>query len=90
MSAPTSSGRKRSAKQIVDAEYLLARSKILELAATFDRIDRGQAIEEASAERKLLEEAITLLQSPGTDRAERLQLLLSRPYDPQWRSHMGL
>jgi hypothetical protein len=90
MPASTSTSRKRSAKQIVDAEYLLARSKILELAATLDRIDRGQATEDGSAERKMLEEAIKILQSLGPDRAERLQLLLSHPYDPQWRSQMGL
>lgn len=67
--------------------YLEARARLLEVAATLDRIDRGQP-DQNDPRLGLLRQAIHVLnQSTATtspDRAEQLQLLFSRKYDPHW------
>ncbi len=84
----------RTAQQILQDEFLLARARILELAAIFDRIDR--AVSEISAcppqdldafkqKLNLLAEGVTILQESQPSRASRVQKLMSRPYDPTWR-----
>jgi hypothetical protein len=60
----------RSAQKVLTEEFFLSRSKILDLAATLDRLDRA----EGSVD----------------DKAKRVQLLMSRPYDPDWRKNYGL
>lgn len=75
------------AKAVLDQFYLEARARLLEVAATLDRIDRSGASQE-DPRLGLLRQAIHVLnQSTAqscTDRAEQLQLLFSRPYDAQW------
>ena len=85
----------QSADQILDECFLEVRAKLLEVAATLDRVDRGSdenAPLSANAEprRAKLDEAIRLLLSEGPDRAERLQRLFSREYDSQWRTQMQI
>ncbi len=85
----------RSADQILDATFLEVRAKLLEVAATLDRIDRaaddGAPLSDAAAQRRQkLNEAIRLLLSEGPDRAERLQLLFSRKYETTWRQEMQI
>ncbi|HQR41743.1 MAG TPA: hypothetical protein PLX97_03645 [Gemmatales bacterium] len=67
--------------------YLEARARLLEVAATLDRIDRGQP-DQNDPRLGLLRQALHELdQSTGkvaSDRAEQLQLLFSRPYDANW------
>jgi hypothetical protein len=85
----------QSADQILDESFLEVRAKLLEIAATLDRVDRGSdesapLSAEATPRRTKLDEAIRLLLSEGPDRAERLQRLFSREYDSNWRTHMQL
>lgn len=80
----------RSAADILQAEYLLARAKLLELAAIFDRLDRGQGSVDVHPQRKLLDKGLLIIQSDSPDRAEKLQLLMSRPYDPDWKQTLGV
>ncbi len=83
----------RTAQQVVQEEYLIARSKILELAAVLDRIDRaareqqGSLVElqSTSPQISLLAKGIAILQEPDMHRAKRVQELMSRPYEPDWR-----
>lgn len=72
-----------SGKAALDAYYLEARSKILDLAAILDRIDRGGAVSDDSR-LKLIEQALTVLQNPGPGRAEKIQQVFSLSYDPTW------
>jgi hypothetical protein len=76
----------RSAESVLQAEFLIARAKILELAATLDRLDRAEGTLADHPQMKLLKSALALLDRPSPDRAEQVQLLMSRPYDPQWRN----
>ncbi|MCA9214117.1 MAG: hypothetical protein KDB27_13690 [Planctomycetales bacterium] len=82
-----------TANQILDREYLELRAKILELAASFDRLDRaaegGDSV--ASDDRMTkLAEGIKILQSSGQGRAERVQMLFSLPYSDTWRTDFRL
>ena len=74
------------ARDVLDRFFLEARSKLLDLAAILDRLDRGGSLPDDPRLQKLLQ-AMTVLQdpTPAADRAEKLQLLFSRPYDPAWR-----
>jgi hypothetical protein len=83
----------RTATAILDESFLEVRAKLLEVAATLDRIDRssddGQPLTgNATARRAKLDEAIRILLSEGPDRAFRLQRLFSREYDAGWRDQM--
>jgi hypothetical protein len=90
----------RSAQKVLQEEFLSARAKILELAATLDRIDRAaleavdastassaalESFRKNSAALQLLAQGISVLQENELHRAKRVQELMSRPYDPKWR-----
>ena len=85
----------RKADQIRDSTFLEVRAKLLEVAATLDRIDRAEKDEAGLAEppanrRRQLDQAIQILLSGGDDRAERLQRLFSREYEESWRNDFGI
>lgn len=69
---------------MLDRCYLEIRSKLLDLAALFDRIDRGGKISDPRLDQ--LQQALPLLQHRGSERAEKIQLHFSLPYDPHWQS----
>ncbi len=73
-----------TAPQIFERFFLESRSKLLDLAATFDRLDRAEGSVANDPRRAKLEAALRLLLDGQPDRAERLQVLFSRPYDPDW------
>ena len=77
------------ASQVLDREFLQLRAKILELAASFDRLDRGAPLPE-DTRLNLLHQGIQIVLSDDPDRAERLQRLFSREYDPNWKSNLGV
>ncbi len=72
--------------ELLEREYLGIRAKILEIAATFDRIDRSRGDLVASREMPLIRQALEVLLSEkeNATRAEQIQLIFSRPYDEQW------
>lgn len=78
----------RTIKQIVDREYLELRGKLLELAASFDRIGRGKGDSDPRLE--LIRKGIDLLSDDQPDKAQRIQHLFSREYSEDWRSDLGV
>jgi hypothetical protein len=80
----------RSAEKVLSEEFFIARSKILDLAATLDRLERADGSLEALHQLKLLEQGVEILLDDQSDKAKRVQLLMSRPYDPDWRKNYGL
>ena len=77
------------AEKVIEREFLEIRAKILELAASFDRMDRGEGT--ASREQlQLIHEGLKILEEKEPNRAERVQLLFSRKYTSQWRSEFGI
>ena len=84
----------RNGDHVVAESFLQVRAKLLEVAATLDRIDRASEAAEldepARSKRELLGEATKILLSEDPNRAERLQQLFSREYDADWRQQLGI
>ena len=85
----------QNAEEILDGTFLEVRAKLLEVAATLDRIERAQGdsgdLNHESMQRlKKLDQAVEILLSSGNDRAERLQKLFSREYEDAWRHDFGI
>ena len=79
-----------TAEEVLQREFLPLRAKILEIAAVLDRIDRAGKVAEESEQIERLREALeTLLWTQGS-RAEAVQLIFSRDYDPKWPKEFGL
>lgn len=79
-----------TASQVLDREFLEIRAKILELAASFDRLERGEGSVLDDPRLLRLREALLLLGPNQENRAEHVQLLFSRPYAEQWREDFEL
>lgn len=80
----------RSAEQIVAEEFMMARARILELAATLDRIKRASGDVEGSKNMRLLVQGIHILCDDELEKSKRVQLLMSRQYDSQWQAQMSI
>jgi hypothetical protein len=83
----------RDVAEVLNRDFLETRSKILELAAALDRLDRAPArSHDNPPDRRLaqLRQAIEALLEPGPGRAETVQRLFSLEYDPEWRERSGL
>lgn len=79
-----------TAKQVLDREFLEIRCKILEIAASFDRLERADGVVDGDPRTDLLREALQVLLSDRSDRAEQIQMIFSRSYEPTWREKFGL
>lgn len=75
---------------VLDREFLEIRAKLLQVAASFDRIDRGDGTVEGDPRLALFHEAIEVLLSGHTNRAEEIQLIFSRQYDDRWQTNLGV
>jgi hypothetical protein len=85
----------QAANQILDESFLEVRAKLLEVAATLDRIDRSAddgspLTHQPKPRRGKADDAFRILLSEGPDRAERLQRLFSREYEADWRTQMQI
>lgn len=79
-----------ASKVALEKYFFQIRCKILEVAADLDRIERGEGAAAMSGDPRLslIAEAIGVLNSHGTDRAERIQNIFSLEYDPDWRTNL--
>ncbi len=78
-----------SAPAVLDREYLELRAKILQLAASFDRLDRGEGNVLDDRRMSLIREGLEVLLEGNSDRAEQIQLIFSRPYEDDWQKSFG-
>ena len=76
-----------AAAEALERYFLEARSKLLDLAAILDRIDRGADVSGLDGDSRLdrIQQAIRRLGEAGPDRAADIQDLFSLPYDPTWK-----
>jgi hypothetical protein len=74
------------ARAALDAYFLEARSKLLDLAAILDRIGRGADGAVAADDPRLarVRQALEVLHDRSGGRAERVQQIFSLDYDPAW------
>jgi hypothetical protein len=82
----------REATEGLNRDFLETRSRILEIAAALDRLDRASSHPGEAPDRRLaqLRQAIEALLEPGPGRAETVQRLFSLDYDPDWQTTHGL
>lgn len=76
--------------EVLDREYLEIRAKILQLAASFDRLDRADGDVSSDDRSDLIRKGLEILQSSDDNRAEQIQLLFSREYEDVWREQFGI
>lgn len=76
-----------AARERLDRGYLELRSRVLDIAAGLDRVERGSDADAVRADDRLrrLADAMRLVIDGKADRAQRVQLLFSLPYDANWR-----
>jgi hypothetical protein len=74
----------------LDHEFLPMRAKLLDLAATFDRLDRSAGLLDDDPRMAKIRNAVEILLQQDPDRTEQIQLLLSRAYDEDWSKRFGL
>ena len=77
-----------TARAVLDQDFLATRHRILDIAASLDRLDRADRADEIADDprRRNILEALRLLTEPVADRAERVQLVFSDSYDDSWRN----
>jgi hypothetical protein len=82
---------KRESTAVLDRDFLDTRSRILEIAAALDRLDRAPRELPESTDRRLdqLRQAIKALLDSGPGRAEVIQRIFSLEYDPHWQGKNG-
>ncbi len=77
----------QTAQQILDQVFLDMRAKLLEVAASLDRLDRAPGAEAVANDqrRQRIQKTLEILASQSGNRAEQLQLLFSDTYDEKWQ-----
>lgn len=78
------------AAEVLDREFLEIRARLLHLAASLDRLNRadGSVIDDPRLAK--IRAGLEILGGDEADRAERIQLLFSRPYDANWGKSLGV
>ena len=77
-----------TAPEVLNREFLEIRCRILDLAAAFDRLGRAEGSVEGDARIARLHEALTAVLELDSERAERVQMIFSRPYDAAWKQSL--
>ena len=75
----------RKSTDVFEQEFLPIRAKLLEVAASLDRLDRASGSLASESRRTQVQAAIQVLLRPEEDRAEQVQLIFSRPFEDDWR-----
>jgi hypothetical protein len=71
------------AKNVLDREFLGIRCRLIELAATFDRIDRADGAVTDDPRWLQIRRSLAMLAGGDGGRAQGIELLFSLPYDPK-------
>jgi hypothetical protein len=78
------------AKEMLDREFLEIRARLLQVAASLDRVGRSEGAVTADARMEKILEALAILSDSEDRRAERIQLVFSRPYETDWKTTFKL
>lgn len=73
-----------AARVALDAYFLEARCKLLDLAAILDRIGRGDSDVDGDPRLARIRQALKVLHDESDGRAEQIQRIFSLDYDPNW------
>jgi hypothetical protein len=75
----------RTAISVLERDFLEIRSKLIDLAACFDRIQRAEGSVEDDPRMNKITQALRILAAQTPGRAEQVELLFSLPYDEHRR-----
>jgi hypothetical protein len=75
-----------SASEVLNREFLDVRARLLQIAASLDRLDRAEGAVQGDPRLQKIRQALAILAAGDADRAEQIQLLFSRPYDARWQA----
>jgi hypothetical protein len=78
------------AAEILEREFLTTRSRLIDLAAALDRLDRANGSVADDPRMAQIRRSLEILAGETPDRAEQLQQLFSLPYREDWRQEYGL
>jgi hypothetical protein len=78
------------AAEVLNREFLEMRARLLHLAASLDRLDRADGSVAHDVRLAKIREGLAILAGDEPDRAERIQLIFSRPYDADWVNSLGV
>jgi hypothetical protein len=84
MSAPI------DAPELLNREFLEIRARLLQVAAALDRLDRAEGDVARDKRRIDIGKAISILAESRGDRALRMQMVFSLPYDKDWKKTLRL
>lgn len=74
-------------EELLDREFLEVRAKILQLAASFDRMDRAEGSVADDPRVQKIHQALDVLRRASEgDRAEQIQLIFSQAYEDDWQA----
>ena len=76
--------------EMLNREFLGIRSRLIDLAASLDRIDRAEGAAADDQRFDRIRRSLEILSRPEGNRAERLQQLFSLPYEHDWMDSYGL
>ena len=77
------------APEVLNREFLEIRARLLHVAASLDRLDRAEGSVLGDPRLDKILQALGILADGEADRAEKIQLLFSRPYDADWMATLG-
>jgi hypothetical protein len=70
--------------EVLNREFLEIRARLLQIAASLDRLERAGGLE-GDCRLDQIRESLAILRGSSADRAEQIQLVFSRPYEPGWQ-----
>jgi hypothetical protein len=76
------------APEVLNREFLEIRARLLHIAASLDRMDRADGSAVGDPRLDLIRRSLAILAGDDHERAEKIQLLFSRPYDATWKSNL--
>lgn len=79
-----------AAPEVLSREFLEIRARILELAAALDRIDRADGSVASDPRLQQIEQGLAALTESCSNRAERVQMIFSLPYQENWRTELAM
>lgn len=74
-----------AAAEVLEREFLGVRARLIDVAAALDRIDRAEGSVADDPRLEKIRQGLEILSGERSDRAEKLQLLFSLPYQDDWR-----
>jgi len=82
----------RTAVEVLDRDFLETRHRLLDIAAALDRMDRADGAGQVHSDHRYtqLEQAVRVLADGQPNRAERVQMVFSLPYDGKWPVILGI